>query len=343
MPRLTFYLDNSSWNHLARGHINSFRNVVAINNSLICYSLDNLREILSTANSNNRIALELQIDNMFAEFVENLGASTSGLPYEASFRVIGHDERWRIYEDSVHYSSVGGFGFLDILQKLIGGIASKSYDDVHEEALQNLTCMLDAAVDELGDGIGKDILNLGFKKLLKDAALGELTQHFQVHEEVRLPELDQVKIANFSGEGTAERVLREAEKSNATGVAEAFLSDVPVSRAEYRKMRANHDQIIRLSQALFFLRYKREAKNMKDNERARRDFQGSMTDLEHIAHSSVCSIFHTSDRAQSQIAAAVYDHLNVSTAVFYYSKKEDTTTVAYQPSQFSMLLEAGEA
>lgn len=234
---------------------------------------------------------------------------------------------------------------MDTLQKFIGGIASKSYDDVHQEALQNLACMIGADVDELDDGIDKDILNLGFKKLLKDvdAALGELTQHFQVHEEARFPELDQVKIANFSGEGTAERVLREAEKSNAIGVVEAFLSDVPVSRVESRKMRANRDQILRLSQALFFLRYKREAKNMKDNERARRDFQGSMTDLEHIAHSSVCSIFHTSDRAQSQIAAAVYDHLNVSTAVFYYSKKDDTTTVAYQPSQFSMLLEAGEA
>lgn len=73
MLRLTFYLDNSSWNHLARGHINSFRNVVAINNSLICYSLDNLRENLSTAISNNRIALELQIDNNLQSSSKILG------------------------------------------------------------------------------------------------------------------------------------------------------------------------------------------------------------------------------------------------------------------------------
>ncbi|KXF91517.1 hypothetical protein AT574_06235 [Phaeobacter inhibens] len=224
---------------------------------------------------------------------------------------------------------------------MIGGIASKGYNSIGEEALKNIRAMLDAATNEFEDSANR----IAWKHYAQDTlqraevAIDELTKRLEAQGECRIPELNPAKIANFSGKGAAENVLREAAKSNAKYVVDAFLSDIPIDRAVSRQMEPTRDQILRLAQALFFLRYNRESKNMKDSEQARKDFQGSLTDLEHIANASACSIFHTSDKGQSKIASAVYDHLNVPTCVLYYLAKDDRTEVRYDPSKLNVKID----
>lgn len=229
-----------------------------------------------------------------------------------------------------------------MLQKMIGGIQSKSYDAIFQEALGNMESMLDTAIDDLDDGIERDLCILRKRIILQDAnsAIDDFQYQVAKHEDLRLPEVDHVKVANFSGKGAAEKVFNEAEKSGAFETVRAFLSDVPIMRNEAHEVQMERDKILRVTQTLFFLRYKRETKNMKDSERARADFQGSLTDLEHIANASVCSVFHTSDKAQAAIAAATYDHLNIPTAVAHFSIKDDVTTFIHLPSQISAILDS---
>ncbi len=339
MPRLTVYLDNSSWNQLAKGLLSSFKDTITKNNSLICYSRENLHEIMATKNNAVRAALEHQLDDLSALLIKNLGEASDAATYKAEFKHITHKERLRIYENAEPLSPLGGFGLADILQKLIGGISSTSYEDIAQEAFLNLKSMLETATNDLPNSPVKTQLEQKKEKILREAkdALDQLLKQINQHSEMRLPELDHVKAANFSGQGTVENIFLKAQKTDAIWVVKAFLSDIPVQRNKARIMQANHEQVLRLAQTLFFLRYKREAKNMKDGERARVDFQGSTTDLDHIANASACSVFHSSDKAQAQLAAAVYDHLNIPTLVCYYSVKTNAETALYSPSTLQLI------
>lgn len=337
MRRLTLYLDNSSWNLAA----NSVQPSIMSNGIIVCYSIDNLLELLSTSSPCKRDDLDNQLDQLSAEFLENCGESGSGFTYETSLKKLNKDERGILFENAKQVSPIGGFGLLDYLQKMIGGIASKGYNSIGEESLKNLRVMLYTAINELEDSAEKIAWRRYAQDTLQHAevAINNLTKLLETHEEYRIPELNPAKIANFSGEGAAEKVLREAEKSNAKYVVDTFLDDVPIDRRVSRQMEATRDQILRLAQTLFFLRYNRESKNMRDSEQARSDFQGSWTDLEHIANASACSIFHTSDKRQSNIASAVYDHLNVPTFVLYYSVKDDRTEVRHEPSKLNVQID----
>ena len=97
------------------------------------------------------------------------------------------------------------------------------------------------------------------------------------------------------------------------------------------------EQVNRLAQLLFLLGYWREPKHRKDRERARIDFAGGQADICHIANASFCSIFHTSDKPQAHLAAAVYDHLNVPTMVLLYTPKTDTETTLYAPKSIQAI------
>ncbi len=337
MRRLTLYLDSSSWNI----GVNSVQGSVMSNGLIVCYSIENLLELLSTSSTSKRDYLDSQLDQLSAEFIENCGDSRSGFTYETSLRKLNRDERRFLFENAKQVSTIGGFGLSDYLQKMIGGIASKGYKSIGEEALKNLRAMLDAPINEFEDNANRIVWSRYAQDTLQHAeeAIDELTKRLEAHDDCRLPELNPAKIANFSGKGAAEKVLREAGKSDAKYVVDAFLSDIPIDRAVSRQMEPTRDQILRLAQALFFLRYNRESKNMKDSEQARKDFQGSLTDLEHIANASACSIFHTSDKKQSNIASAVYDHLNVSTCVLYYSANDDRTEVRYDPSKLNVKID----
>lgn len=339
----TIYFDNSSWNALAEGDKCKIRRGLLSTNIVTCYSIENLLEMLSTTNQEKLAQFQKTMDELNCRLLTRENGEALGKTYKASYSELNTQQRWERFKEAKLMSPIGTFGLTDLLQKMIGGIPSKSNEDIMTEALENMKTMLDDAIKDLDDDNDKILMQILKENLLQKAkeASTALVEQLANSEEFKLPELDHVHIVNFTGPGVVERIFKEAENPKYTGVIDlidGFCSHIPRRREEGRKCNATYDMIVNLAQLLFLLRYKREAKNTRDGERARVDFQGSMTDFYHIANSSVCSIFHTCDKAQAHMAAAVFDHFDIKTLVTLHQRDNDSPTTLYKPRSLSGML-----
>ncbi len=331
---------------MAEGDKSKIRTGLLSSNVVTCYSIENLLEMLSTTNQEKLANLETVMNELDCRFLTRENGEAFGKTYKASYFELNAQQRWERFKEAKLMSPIGTFGLTDLLQKMVGGIPSKSNEDIMTEALENMKKMLDDAVNDLDDDNDNDndndkmLIQTLKENLLQKAkkASTALIEQLENSEKLELPELDHVHIANFTGPGVVERIFKEAENPKYTGVIDlidGFCGHIPKSREEGRKCNATYDMIVNLAQLLFLLRYKREAKNTRDGERARVDFQGSMTDFYHIANSSVCSIFHTYDKAQAHIAAAVFDHFDIKTLVTLNHHNDETPATLYKPRSLS--------
>ena len=169
----------------------------------------------------------------------------------------------------------------------------------------------------------------------------DLLEHLNRQDDICLPQLDPAHINNFTGAGALERIIEVARSEEGTSImVDEFLGQPPQissKRTDAHLGIPTWEQVNRLAQLLFLLGYWREPKHRKDRERARIDFAGGQADICHIANASFCSIFHTSDKPQAHLAAAVYDHLNVPTMVLLYTPKTDTETTLYAPKSIQAI------
>ncbi|MCE8506820.1 hypothetical protein KBY28_00005 [Ruegeria pomeroyi] len=153
--------------------------------------------------------------------------------------------------------------------------------------------------------------------------------------------MDPARINNIKGAGTVERIIEAAKTQEGTSILVEECLGKPTriapKRADAHLGTPSWEQVYRLAQLLFLLGYWREPKHRKDTERARIDFAGGQADICHIAHACFCSVFHTSDKPQAHLAAAVYDHLNVPTMVLLYTPKTDTDTMLYAPKSIHVI------
>ena len=343
MLRLTVYLDTSSWNHLLSGHMSSLGQLIGTSGSYIpCYSIQSIEELLGARNEKKKAALDLQLDAVGARFLETLSDSEGGMPTAYRISVKNRGERGQIYEDLQNFSSVGCFGLGDLLQKFIGGIGSTSFEDVSKMALADFERLLDVDVSEFPPELVA--MFRGEAEIMKEEACKaqhDLLEQLNQEGDIRLQQLDPARINNFIGPGAFERIIEVAKSHQGTSIlVEEFLGGPhPISskRADAHLGTPSWEQVYRLAQLLFFLGYWREPKHRKDTERARIDFAGGRTDICHIANASFCSVFHTADKPQALLAAAVYDHLNVPTMVLLYTPKTETQKTLYAPKSIQAI------
>lgn len=323
--------------------MSSLRQVIGKSASCIpCYSIQTVEELLGARNEKKRAELDLQLDAVGARYLETLSETKGGMPTGHRISVKSREERGQIYEDMQNFSPVGGFGFGDLLQKLIGGIGSTSFDDISKAALTDIERMLDIDVSELPPEMVAMIKSAteSMKKQAREAQ-DELLDQLSRQDDFFLPQLDPVHINNFTGAGAFERIIEVATSEEGTSaMVEQSLGQppqIPSKRADAHLCTPTWEQVNRLAQLLFLLGYWREPKHRKDTKRARIDFAGGQTDILHIANASFCSVFHTSDKPQGHLAAAVYDHLNIPTMVMLYTPKTDTETTLYIPKSLQAI------
>lgn len=343
MVRLTVYLDTSSWNQLLSGQMSSDREVIIRSASCIpCYSVLSIQELFGVRDEKKKAKLDQQLDTVGARCLETVCDSEGGTPTGHRITAKNCEERARIYEDMQNFISVGSFGIGDLLQKFIGGISSTSFEDVSKMALTDLDQLLDFDVSELPPDLTEMVASAA------DAMKGEarkaqhdLLEQLNRHDDIYLPQMDPARINNFTGANAFERIIEAARSNEGTSVmVDEFLGQPPQispKRADAHLVIPTWEQVNRLAQLLFLLGYWREPKHRKDTERARIDFAGGQTDICHIANASFCSVFHTSDKPQAHVAAAVYDHLNVPTTVVLYTPKTDTETTLYAPKSIQAI------
>lgn len=343
MVRLTLYLDTSSWNHLLVGQMSSFRKAIGRSGSCIpCYSAQSIEELLGVRSEKKRTELDLQLDAVGARFLETISDTVGGMPTGYRITVKNREERSQIYEDMQNFSSVGGFGLGDLLQKFIGGIGSTSFEDVSKMALTDIEQLLNLDVSECSPELAT-IVTRAANEMMEQArkAQQDLLEQLNRENDIRLQQLDPARINNFTGTGAIERIIEAANSHNSTSIlVKEFLEQSPrisPERADAHLGTPSWEQVYRLAQLLFLLGYWREPKHRKDTERARVDFSGGQSDICHIANAFFCSVFHTSDKPQAHLAAAVYDHLNVSTMVQLYTPKTDAETSLYVPKSIQAI------
>lgn len=307
-----------------------------------CYSTQSIEELLGARDEKKRTALDLQLDAVGAKCLETLSETEGGMPTGYTISVKDREQRGQIYDDMQRFSSVGGFGLGDLLQKSIGGISSLPYDDILRKAQEDIECLLDLDVSglplELADTLLDAAANMKERARQNQHELHEL---MKLQDDFRLQQLAPASINNFTGSGAFERIIETARSQEGTlALVEEFLNKptrIPPKRADAHLGTPCWEQVFRSSHLLFLLGYWREPKHRKDTERARVDFSGGQADISHISNAFFCSVFHTSDKPQAQLAAAVYDHLNVPTAVILYAPKNDVETVLYTPTRIQVI------
>ncbi|KPN64166.1 hypothetical protein SAMN04488527_101149 [Aliiroseovarius crassostreae] len=343
MVRLTVYLDTSSWNHLSSGQMSSLRQIISKSDTCIpCYSTHSIEELLGVCDEEKRVELDLQLDVVGARYIEAISDTVGGMPAGCEITVKSREERSQIYEDMRKFSSTGGFGLGDFLQKLIGGIDSTSFEGIFKMGLTDIERLLDFDVSEFPLELAAMVTSAAeVKKEQARKAQCDLLEHLNRKEGIRMPQLDPARINNFTGAGAIERIFEAAEvHEDTSNMVEAFLAGPPrisSKRIEAHLGTPSWEQVYRLAQLLFLLGYWRESKHRKDTERARIDFAGGQADICHIANASFCSVFHTSDKPQARLAAAVYDHLNVPTMVLLYTPKTDDEVTLYTPTNIQVM------
>ncbi|MEO1679542.1 MAG: hypothetical protein AAFU80_15460 [Pseudomonadota bacterium] len=203
-------------------------------------------------------------------------------------------------------------------------------------ALTDIEMLLDLDVSELPTELAA-IVTSAAEELKEEARKAQhgLVEQLNRQDDIRLQQLDPARINNFTGARAFERIVEEAKSLEGTSIMiEESLRGPPrisSERAEAHLDAPNWGNVYRLAQLLFILGYWREPKHRKGGERARIDFAGGQTDICHIANASFCSVFHTSDKPQAHLAAAVFDHLNVPTVVLLYTPKTNAETMLYAP------------
>jgi hypothetical protein len=307
-----------------------------------CYSIQSIEELLGARDERKKAELDLQLDAVGARYLEFLSDTEGGMPTGHRITVKNREERGQIYEDLQNFSSVGGFGLGDLLQKFIGGIGSTSFDDVSKMALTDIERLLDFDVSEFPPELAAMVSNAAdAMKEQTRKAQHDLLEQLSRENDIRLQQLDPARINNFTGEGAFERIIEAAKSYEGTSImVEEFLGGPPrisSKRADAHLGIQSWEKVYRLAQLLFLLGYWREPKHRKDTERARIDFAGGQADICHIANASFCSIFHTTDKPQAHLAAAVYDHLNVPTLVMLYTPKNDTETTIHAPKSIQAI------
>lgn len=343
MVKLTIYLDTSSWNHLLGGQMSSLGQAIGQSDSCIpCYSTQTIQELLGARNETKREELDIQLDAVGARFLETISDTVGSTPTDFRITVKNRDERRQIHEDMQNFLSVGGFGLGDFLQKLIGGIETTSFEDVSKMALTDLDRLLDFDVSEFPPELAEMVTREAeAKKTHARKAQNDLLEQLSQEDGIRLEQLDPARINNFTGTGAVERIIEAAKQHDGTSVlVEEFLggpSRIPSNRADAHLVDPSWEKVYRLAQLLFLLGYWREPKHRKDTERARIDFSGGQADICHIANACFCSVFHTSDRPQAYLAAAVYDHLKVPAAVLLYTPKTDAETMLHAPTSIQAI------
>ncbi|WP_375553818.1 hypothetical protein [Roseovarius mucosus] len=341
--KLTVYLDTSSWNYLLSGQMPSLRRAFGRSGSCIpCYSIQSIEELLGVRDERKKAELDLQLDAVGARYFETLSDTEGGVPTGHRITVINREERCQIYEDMQKFSLVGGFGLGDLIQKFIGGIGSTSFEDVSKMALADIEGLLDFDVSELPPELAAMVTSEA--EAMKEQARKaqhDLLEQLNRQDDIRLQQLDPARINNFTGTGAFERIIEVArDQAGTSKMVEVFLGGPPrvsSKRADAHLGTPTWEQVYRLAQLLFLLGYWRELKHLKDRERARIDFAGGQADIFHIANASFCSIFHTTDKPQAHLAAAVYDHLNVPTLVLLYTPKTGAETTLYAPKSIQAL------
>ncbi len=323
--------------------MSSLGRVIGKSDSCIpCYSIQTVKELLGARNEKKKSELDQQLDAVGARYLETLSDTEGGMPTGHRISVKSCEERAQIYEDMLNFSSVGGFGFGDLLQKSIGGIGSTSFEDISKAALTDIERLLDIDVSEIPHEMAAIVTSAAkaMKKQAREAQV-ELWDQLNQQDDICLPQLNPTQINNFTGAGAFERITEIAKSEEGTSaMIEQFLGQpdpIPSKRADAHLGTPTWEQVNRLAQLLFLLGYWREPKHRKDSERARIDFVGGQTDILHIAYASFCSVFHTSDKPQALLAAAVYDHLNIPTVVFLYTPKTDTETRLYVPKSMQAI------
>ncbi|MEO1679541.1 MAG: hypothetical protein AAFU80_15455 [Pseudomonadota bacterium] len=119
MVRLTVYLDTSSWNHLLNGQMSSLGKVIGRSDSCIpCYSIHSIEELLGVRDEKKKAELEQQLDAVGARYLETLSDTMGAMPTGHRITIKSIKERRELYEDMKNFSSVGGFGLGDLLQKI---------------------------------------------------------------------------------------------------------------------------------------------------------------------------------------------------------------------------------
>lgn len=337
MVKLTIYLDTSSWNHLLGGQMSSLERVTRKSETSIpCYSTQTIEEIFGTSNETKRNELDAQLDEVGARFLETISDAVGSMPTDYRIAAKNSEERRQIHEDMQSFSSIGVFGFSDLLQKSIGGIGSTSFEDIFQKALTDIERLLDFDVSEFPPGLAA-IVTSKAEAMMEQAriAQNDLLEQLSKEDGIRLQQLDPARINNFTGAGAVERIIKAAKQYDGTSVlVDTFLEApprIPSNRADAHLVDPSWEKVHRLAQLLFLLGYRREAKHRKDTERARIDFSGGHADICHIANASFCGVFHTSDRPKAYLAAAVYYHLKVPTAVLLYTPKTNADTMLHAP------------
>jgi hypothetical protein len=337
MVKFTIYLDTSSWNHLLGGHMSSLEKIIRKSETSIpCYSTQTIEELFGTSDKTKRNELDVQLDEVGARFLETISDPVGSMPTDFRITIKNRGERRQIHEDMQSFSSVGGFALGDLLQKFIGGIGSASIEDISQKALTDIERLLDFDVSELPPEFAA-IVKSKAEAMVGQARTGlnDLLQQVSKEDGVQLSQLDPAHINNFTGVGAVERIIEVAKQHDGTSdFVEKFLEGppcIPSNRADAHLVDPSWEKVHRLTQLLFLLGYRREAKHRKDTERARIDFSGGQADICHIANASFCSVFHTSDRPQAYLASAVYDHLKVPTVVLLYTPKTNGETMLHTP------------
>jgi len=281
-----------------------------------------------------RTALDLQLDAVGARCLETLSDTDGGMPTGYRLTVKDSGQRGEIYDDMQKFSPVGGFGLGDLLQKLIGGIPSLPHEYVLRRAQDDIERLLDIDVSGLPPELAATLISAteDMKGRARHAQHGLLEQ-MNLQNNFLLQQLVAARINNFKGMCAFERIIEAAKSQEGTsGLVEEFLNQpprIPSKRADAHLGTSSWEQVFRLAQLLFLLGYWREPKHRKDTGRARVDFAGGQADICHIANAFFCSIFHTSDKPQAHLAAAVYDHLNVPAAVILYRPASNDETALY--------------
>ncbi|ATF18006.1 hypothetical protein [Phaeobacter gallaeciensis] len=345
MVKLTIYLDTSSWNHLLGGQMSSLERVIRKSETCIpCYSTQTIEELLGASNETKRNELDIQLDEVGARFLETISDALGSMPTDYRITVKNSKERRQIHEDMQSFSSVGGFGLGDLLQKFIGGIGSASFEDVFQKAQTDIERLLDFDVSEFPPELAA-IVTSKAEAMMEQARItqNDLLEQLSKEDGIRLEQLDPARINNFTGAGAVERIIEAAKQHDGTSVlVEKFLEEpprIPSNRTDAHLVDPSWEKVHRLAQFLFLLGYWREPKHRKDTERARIDFSGGQADICHIANASFCGVFHTSDRPQAYLAAAVYDHLKVPTAVLLYTPKTNEETMLHAPESIQAIYE----
>jgi hypothetical protein len=331
MVRLTVYLDTSSWNHLLGGQMSSMGKVIGKSASCIpCYSIQTVEELLGARSEKKKAELDLQLDAVGARYLETLSDTVGGMPTDYRISVKSREERCQIYEGMQNLSSIGGFGLGDFLQKSIGGIGSTSFEDISKAALTDIERLLNIDVSEFPPEMVAIVTSAAeaMKKQAREVH-DELLDQLNRLDDICLPQLNPTQINNFIGTRAFERIIEVARSEEGTSaMVEQFLGQphpIPSKRADAHLCTPTWEQVNRLAQL------------RKDSERARIDFVGGQADILHIANASFCSLFHTSDKPQAHLAAAVYDHLNIQTVVLLYTPKTDIETMLYVPKSMQAI------